>query len=105
MDELLFNIIKLLVIIVITVFMRYGIPLVKQIIENSKLSGVMKWVGVAVDAAEQTIKASGAGVEKKAIVTEFLKEMLTAKNISISDDQLDKLIEAAVFAMNNSKEE
>ena len=53
----------------------------------------------------QTIKASGAGTEKKAIVTEFLKEILTAKNISISDDQLDKLIEAAVFAMNNSKEE
>ena len=61
-------------------------------------------MNVAVDAAEQTIKASGAGAEKKAIVTEFLKEMLTAKNISISDDQLDKLIEAAVFAMKNSKE-
>lgn len=105
MDDLLFNIIKLLVIIVITAFMRYGIPLVKQIIENSKLSRAMKWVDIAVDAAEQTIKASGAGAEKKAIVTEFLKEILTAKNISISDDQLDKLIEAAVFAMNNSKEE
>lgn len=105
MDDLLFNIIKLLVIIVITAFMKYGIPLVKQIIENSKLSGVMKWVDIAVDAAEQTIKASGAGAEKKAIVTEFLKEILTAKNISISDDQLDKLIEAAVFAMNSSKGE
>ena len=42
MDDLLFNIIKLLVIIVITAFMRYGIPLVKQIIESSKLSGAMK---------------------------------------------------------------
>lgn len=105
MDDLLFNIIKLLVIIGITVLMRYGIPLLKQAIEHSKLKGVMKWVDVAVAALEQTIRESGAGKEKKAIVTEFLKEILTAKNISISDDQLDKLIEAAVFAMNNSKEE
>lgn len=105
MDDLLFNIIKLLVIIVITAFVRYGIPLIKQAIEHYKLKGLMKWVDVAVAALEQTTKESGAGKEKKAIVTKFLKEILTAKNISISDDQLDKLIEAAVFAMNNSKEE
>lgn len=100
MDDLMMKIIELLVIIVITAFMRYGIPLIKQVVENSKLSGVMKWVDVAVEAAEQTIKATSAGEEKKAIVTKFLKEILTAKNIAISDEQLDNLIEAAVFAMN-----
>lgn len=103
MDELLYNIIKLLIIITITVFMRYGVPFLKQCIENSKMNGLMKWVGIAVDAAEQTIKQSGAGAEKKAIVTKFLKEILTAKNISISDEQLNNLIEAAVFAMNGGK--
>lgn len=104
MDELLFNIIKLLVIILITLVVRYGVPFLKQKLEDAKLSGVAKWVGKAVEAAEQTIKQPGAGVEKKAIVVKFLKEILTAKNISISDEQLNTLIEAAVFAMNKSLE-
>ena len=103
MDDLLFNVIKLLVIIVITIFMRYGVPLIKEFIENSKLSRLMKWVDAAVEAAEQTIKAAGSGAERKGIVTKFLKGILTAKNISISDEQLETLIEAAVFAMNNEK--
>lgn len=103
MDEVLFMIIKILVILSVTLVMRYGVPLVKQSIENSKLESVMKWVEKAVEAAEQTITASGSGPEKKRIVTEFLKEILTAKNISISDDQLNALIEAAVFAMNNKE--
>ena len=38
MDELLFTIIKLLVIVVITVVMRYGIPLLKGFIESTKLN-------------------------------------------------------------------
>lgn len=103
MDDLMIKIIELLIIITITAFMRYGIPMIKQVIENSKLSGVIKWVNVAVEAAEQTIKESSAGQEKKAVVTKFLKEMLAAKHISISDEQLNNLIEAAVFAMNNNK--
>lgn len=104
MDELLFTIIKLLVIVVITVVMRYGIPLLKEILENTKMSKIIKWAKQAVDAAEQKNKESGSGPEKKAIVTEFLKEILTEKNIALSDAQLDTLIEAAVFAINSNKE-
>lgn len=104
MNDLLFSIIKLLVIILITLIVRYGVPYLKQKLEDAKLSGVAKWVGEAVKAAEQTITQPGAGAEKKAIVVKFLREILTAKNISISDDQLNTLIEAAVFAMNKSLE-
>lgn len=104
MDELLFTIIKLLVIVVITVVMRYGIPLLKGFIESTKLNEAVKWAKWAVDSAEQTIKKGGSGAEKKAIVTKFLKEILTEKNIALSDAQLDALIEAAVFAINSNKE-
>lgn len=103
MDELLFTIIKLLVIVVVTAVMRYGIPLLKEILENTKMSKIVKWVKQAVDAAEQKIKESGSGPEKKAIVTEFLKEILKEKNIALSDTQLDALIEAAVFSINSNK--
>lgn len=104
MDDIIIKIIGLVITVAITLIMRYGIPYMKEILEQSKLSGVMEWVGQAVDAAEQTIKASGSGVEKKAIVTKFLKEILEAKKISISDTQLDTLIEAAVYAINANKE-
>ena len=104
MDSILLKIIELLVIIAVTLIMRYGIPLLKAWAEEMKLTGVMKWVAKAVEAEEQKNKKKIPGPEKKAIVTKFLKEILTAKNISISDAQLETLIEAAVFAMNNSKE-
>ena len=39
------------------------------------------------------------GQDRKAYVTEFLKEILMAKNIALSDEQLDVLIEAAVKQM------
>lgn len=104
MDNILFKIIELVVIIAVTLITKYGIPLLKTWAEEMKFTGVMKWVGKAVEAAEQTIKKGGSGAEKKAIVTQFLKEILSAQNISISDAQLETLIEAAVFAMNNTKE-
>ncbi|MDE7431022.1 MAG: phage holin family protein, partial [Lachnospiraceae bacterium] len=45
------------------------------------------------------------GIEKKAYVTEFLKEILIAKNIALSDEQLDVLIEAAVKQMKIAEKE
>ncbi len=104
MNEIIFKIVEFGIFIVITLVARYGIPFLKENLEQSKLSGVMDWIETAVEAAEQTIKTSGSGAEKKAIVTEFLKEIITAKKISISDAQLNALIEAAVYAMNSAKE-
>ena len=40
------------------------------------------------------------GEDKKTWVTEILKGILTAKNISLTDEQISAIIEAAVFDMN-----
>lgn len=102
MDELMVKIIELAIVIVFTLIARYVVPFIKQLTENEKIAAATSWIQDAVDAAEQTMKAN-KGHEKKAVVTEYLKKILTAKNISISDDQLDTMIEAAVFAMNQAK--
>ena len=47
--------------------------------------------------------AARRGPEKKAIVTKFLKEQLQQKNISISDEQLNTLIEAAVYELKKEQ--
>lgn len=101
MNSILFEILKAVVILAVILLTRYAVPYLKQILENSKYEWVVKWVGVAVQSAEQTIKDGEK--DKKTIVTEFIKSQLIQKNISISDEQLDNLIESAVYAMNEEK--
>lgn len=104
MNEILFEALKAVIIITIMVVTRYLIPWIKKNTELAKNQIVQDTITAAVQYAEQCFKKEpGSGAEKKAIVTEYLKKQLQAKNISISDEQLNALIESAVFAMNNSK--
>lgn len=66
--------------------------------DSEKLNLVAQWAYKAVLMAQQTMKATD-GKEKKAIVTQFLKELLQEKNIALSDTQIEILIEAAVKQM------
>lgn len=99
MHDILFEILKAVVVLVIILVSRYGIPYLKQLAENKNQEWIVKWVEIAVKATEQTVFGDKKGVERKAIVTKFIKKLLLQKNISLSDAQLDNLIEAAVFAM------
>lgn len=101
MNSILFEILKAVVILAVILLTRYAVPYLKLILESSKQKWIVEWVEIAVKAAEQTIKDGEK--DKKTIVTEFIKSQLIKKNISISDEQLDKLIESAVFAMNGGK--
>jgi len=103
MNDILFEVLKAIVIIAIMVVVRYMVPWIKaktKLLNNELLESL---ITAAVQYAEQTITGANAGKEKKAIVTEFLREQLIARNISISDEQLDVLVESAVFAMNAAK--
>lgn len=103
MNEVLFEILKAVIILSVTLLVRYAVPFMKLQIEETKYSWVTKWVELAVKSAEQTILGDKSGPEKKAIVTKFIKDQLEAKKISISDDQLNTLIESAVYIMNGEK--
>lgn len=103
MNEILFEVLKAAVVVAVILLVRYAVPFIKARIETSEYDWIIKWAEIAVRSAEQTILGSGTGKDKKAIVTEFLKKLLISKNISLSDEQLDNLIEAAVFAMNEGK--
>lgn len=103
MNEILFEILKAVVVLVIILVGRYGIPYVKQLAENKRCDWVIKWVEIAVKATEQTVFGDKKGEERKYIVTKFIKQLLLQKNISLSDEQLNNIIEAAVFAMKGEK--
>lgn len=98
MNEILFEIIKVVVMVAALVVTRYLIPWMKEKIGTEKLAQIEKWVRYAVEMAQQ-VYWSKPGEDRKAIVTEFLRDILIAKNMSISEEQLDVLIEAAVKEM------
>lgn len=98
MDEIIFGIIKVIVMVAALFLTRYLVPWIKDKCDADKLAVAEKWAKYAVLKAQQVLW-SESGQERKAYVTEFLKELLIAKNIALSDEQLDILIEAAVKQM------
>lgn len=98
MDELLFEIVKIVVMVVALLIARYLVPWLRQKIEAEKVAEISMWAKQAVLMAEQVYK-DWKGQDKKAFVTEYLKKILKAKNISLTDEQLNILIEAAVKQM------
>jgi len=97
--ELILQIIEVLISVAAFIITRYLVPAIREWMRGTQLEQIIKWTGQAVLAAEQMYGAY-TGKERKAIVTSFLKRMLLHKNITISDEELEMLIEAAVKEMN-----
>ena len=99
MNDLTFNILKLVVSVSFALITVYLIPLIKNFIASEKYKDLVSIVKVAVLAAEQTI-GSGQGKFKKAEVIAFVSSYMSEHGFVISEDQLSQLLEAAVFEMN-----
>lgn len=99
MREITIEILKLIIMIATALITRYAIPWLKARTENAVMQSVIDWTFQAVHAAEQAHQAL-PGPDRKAIVTKFIKEVLQQKNISLTDEEIDMLIESAVGQMN-----
>ena len=95
MNELTFNILKIVVAVATVFISAYVIPLLKEKLNDSRYNRLLDMVEIAVRAAEQTIKADGA--VKKDEVVKFVTEWMLAHGIAITQEQLDQLIECAVY--------
>ena len=99
MSDILFELLKVVVVISIMFLVRYLIPLLKTKVKNSDLEWIYDWAVYAVKAAEQTNTGSGLGSLKKTIVKDFLLKLTRQYEITITDAQIENLIESAVYAM------
>ena len=88
----LFEGIITVLVAVITIFV---IPWLKSKISAEDLAEVMKWVKIAVQAAEMIYKESGMGKAKKAYVIEFLNDV----GVSFDEQKIDNMIESAVLEL------
>lgn len=102
MNDLTFNILKLVISVVMALVAYYVIPLLKEKIHEAKYAQLLDTVMIAVKAAEQSIKGSKMGPVKKEDVIAYVTEWMNAKGIAITREQLDKLVEACVFEINRS---
>ena len=73
----------------------YVIPWIKTKVSAEELAEIIKWVKIAVQAAEMIYKESGMGEEKKAYVKTFLED----KGIKYDERQIDSMIESAVLEL------
>ena len=73
----------------------YVIPWLKTKVSAEELADIIKWVKIAVQAAEMIYKESGMGEAKKAYVKTFLED----KGIRYDERQIDSLIESAVLEL------
>ena len=71
------------------------IPYIKSKTTTEQQKEINAWVKIAVSAAEQLFTGSGSGEEKKAYVIAWLKE----RGITVDEAELDALIEAAVYEL------
>ena len=99
MNEVTFNILKIVVSVVSALVAVYLIPFIKAKTADVKYQKLLDMVEVAVRAAEQTIKGSGQGAAKKEEVITFVTDWMMEHGVNITYDQLEQLIEAAVFNM------
>ena len=81
----------------ITIFV---IPWLRSKISAEDLAEIMKWVKIAVQAAEMIYKESGMGQQKKKYVETFLTDL----GIRYDQQQIDNLIESAVLELKKELE-
>ena len=102
MSNLAYQIAMLLISLIGVILTGLVVPWLKLKIGNEKMKGIENWVTVAVGAAEQ-MKAAGLlppDKTKKQFVLDFIRD----RGITITDQELDALIEAATFEINKASE-
>lgn len=99
MDEITFAILKIVVSVCAALVTAYIVPYIKSLREDATYARVLDIIDVAVRAAEQVIQGKGQGALKKAEVVKFVSEWMERHGIGIMEDQLDQLIECAVYEL------
>lgn len=103
MNELTFDLLKIVISVCAAIITVYAVPYLKTLKEDRRYAQILEMVEVAVRAAEQTIKGAGKGVEKKKEVENIIYAWLLEKGIEITPEQINQLIECAVYQLKQEQ--
>ncbi len=88
-------ILQALFALVATIITTALIPYIRSKLSETQQQELLQWVRIAVAAAEQIYNQSGMGAEKKRYVLNWLRD----HNITVDEEKLDAMIEAAVYQL------
>ena len=95
------KIVEAIIALLVAVITTFVVPYIKTKISDAKLAKILKWVTYAVKAAEQIYKESGMGEIKN----KYVKKFLADHGINLDMEQINVLIESAVWELTNNKED
>lgn len=96
MDELTYTVLRVVITVISALIAAYLIPYIKAKTTAETQANVSMMISSAVRAAEQTLQG---GAVKKDEVVKYAANWLKEHNITITAEQLDSLIEAAVYQL------
>jgi len=96
MNEMIFEVCRMVAIIIGAILAYYIVPALRTFVEKHVDDNLNGFINACVYAAQQTIEDNA---DKKQFVLDRVTEWLHQKEIAISPEQLDILIESAVLAM------
>lgn len=99
MDNRLFEVILALIPVLGAIITYFIIPYIKTNMDSAKLAQYKEWATLAVKSAEMLWRETGHGDDKKTYVVNFLTEMFNSRKITITEEQMNVLIESAVKEM------
>lgn len=98
-SDIIIEVVKLALMVAALMFCRYIIPWAKEMLGEVKYRQIEREFSKLVYAVQERYGDSKTGAERRAIVTEKIKEFLQSKNISLTDEQIRELNDAAYKAM------
>ena len=93
------KIIEALITLIIACITTFLIPYIRSKTSKETQEEILKWITIAVSAAEQIYLGSGRGEEKKQYVINWLKE----HKINYDSTKIDAIIEATVYELNRNQ--
>lgn len=107
MDTLIFNVLVAVVVALIGVITKSLLPFLRAKkdeamarLRRTRWAWAADIVDAAVRAVEQTLSEELHGDDKKYAAASQIRKILGQNGLSLTEDQIDTLIEAAVQAMN-----
>ncbi len=104
MTDIILEVVKLILMLTVLILFRYIIPWAKEMLGDIRYSRIERELTKLVYAIQERYGESKTGAERRAIVTEKIKEFLIMKNISLTDEQIRDFIDAVVKAMKIAEE-
>ena len=89
-------IVQAAIVLIAAIITTFVVPWIKSKLANEDMAIFLRWVEIAVAAAEQLYESTD-GVAKKEYVLTYLRE----KGYTVDVDDLENAIEAAVLKLHN----